>query len=292
MATANPLDELRRRIGHGAAPGAFAALAEEHRRAGRLDQAVAVCREGLERYPTYVSARVTLGRALLDLGDIQGAIGELDHAVEQAPDNLAAVRTLEAARSMVPPPEPEPHLGTTEAPAEPSSMAWLTQPEEGESEGNHIVASFASERHPPLDQAPRAAESAALAVEPDAWDDTIHSPVASLDIWPDEPPPGPSGITPPDVVDAPARDGEALGDWVADALSPAPDDAPAATWGASVDAAVDEVFARAAGDVEPPPADTGTPASGAATTLDALQGLLEAIRARRSALAEIQSDVD
>src|SRR5688500_10748994 len=100
MATANPLDELRRRIGHGAAPGAFAALAEEHRRAGRFDDAIVVCREGLERYPTYVSARVTLGRALLDMGDVETALGELTQAVEQAPDNLAAARALEAARAL------------------------------------------------------------------------------------------------------------------------------------------------------------------------------------------------
>src|SRR5690606_27140338 len=111
MSTANPLDELRRRLGNGPAPGAFAALAEEHRRSGRLDEAVSVCREGLERYPTYVSARVTLGRALLDLGDAAGAIGELEHAVEQAPDNLAAVKALDAARAALA------HQGHETAPA-------------------------------------------------------------------------------------------------------------------------------------------------------------------------------
>ena len=64
MTTGNPLDQLRRRMQTHATPTAFAALAEEHRRAGRLADAVAVCREGLERYPAYVSGRVTLGRAL------------------------------------------------------------------------------------------------------------------------------------------------------------------------------------------------------------------------------------
>ncbi len=99
MPTGNPLDQLRRRKQSQATPAAFAALAEEHRRAGRLAEAIAVCRDGLERYPTYVSARVTLGRALLDSGDPLTAVAELEQAVAQAPDNLAAARALDAART-------------------------------------------------------------------------------------------------------------------------------------------------------------------------------------------------
>ena len=99
MSTGNPLEQLRRRMQSHATPTAFAALAEEHRRAGRLAEAVAVCREGLERYPAYVSGRVTLGRALLDSGDAVGAVTELEHAVAQSPDNLAAARALETARA-------------------------------------------------------------------------------------------------------------------------------------------------------------------------------------------------
>ena len=99
MPTGNPLDQLRRRMQSHATPAAFAALAEEHRRAGRLDEAIAVCRDGLAQYPAYVSARVTLGRALLDTGDLTGAIEALEQAVAQAPDNFAAVRALDAARA-------------------------------------------------------------------------------------------------------------------------------------------------------------------------------------------------
>ncbi len=99
MPTANPLEQLRRRMLTHATPTAFAALAEEHRRAGRFADAIAVCQEGLAQYPTYVSARVTLGRALLDSGDVHAAVAELEQAVAQAPDNLAAVRALESART-------------------------------------------------------------------------------------------------------------------------------------------------------------------------------------------------
>ena len=97
MSTGNPLEQLRRRMQTHATPTAFVALAEEHRRAGRFGEAIAVCRDGLERYPAYVSARVTLGRALLDSGDVATAVAELEHAVAQSPDNLAAARALEAA---------------------------------------------------------------------------------------------------------------------------------------------------------------------------------------------------
>ncbi|BCS33853.1 hypothetical protein TBR22_A30810 [Luteitalea sp. TBR-22] len=113
MPTGNPLEQLRRRMQSHATPAAFAALAEEHRRAGRLDEAIAVCRDGLARYPAYVSARVTLGRALLDTGDLAGALEELEQAVAQAPDNFAAVRALQAAHAAAgaaPPPPPSADL--------------------------------------------------------------------------------------------------------------------------------------------------------------------------------------
>lgn len=127
MPTANPLEQLRRRLHAQASPAAFAALAEEHRRAGRLDEAIAVCRDGLARYPTYVSARVTLGRALLDSGDVVAAAGELEHAVAQAPDNLAAVRALEAARAACAElPSPPPLPAGDAAPAATADLSLQT----------------------------------------------------------------------------------------------------------------------------------------------------------------------
>ena len=53
-----------------------------------------VCREGLTRHPGYLSARVTLGRALLDLGQLDDARLELQFVASEAPENLAAVRGL------------------------------------------------------------------------------------------------------------------------------------------------------------------------------------------------------
>lgn len=88
------IDELRRRVQNDPASIAFAQLAEEYRRAGQTDEAVRICREGLTRHPGYLSARVTLGRALLDLGELAEARGELEFVVAEAPENLAAVRGL------------------------------------------------------------------------------------------------------------------------------------------------------------------------------------------------------
>ena len=91
---ASRIDELRRRVHSDPASIAFAQLAEEYRRSGQTEEAVRVCRDGLTRHPGYLSARVTLGRALLDLGQLEAARDELEFVVAEAPENLAAVRGL------------------------------------------------------------------------------------------------------------------------------------------------------------------------------------------------------
>ncbi len=73
---------------------AFGGIAERFRRAGDLDRAVALCRDGLKRFPDHLSARVTLGWSLLDLGKYDEARVELEQALKRAPDNLAAIRGL------------------------------------------------------------------------------------------------------------------------------------------------------------------------------------------------------
>ena len=91
----NPrIEELRRRVQMDPASIAFAALAEEHRRAGEFDEAIAVCEAGLQRHPAYLSARVTLGRSLLELGRYDEARHQLEHVLRTAPENLAAIRAL------------------------------------------------------------------------------------------------------------------------------------------------------------------------------------------------------
>jgi tetratricopeptide (TPR) repeat protein len=89
------LDGLRRRVHKDPASIAFAQLAEEHRRNGRLDEAVRVSIEGLAFHPDYPSPRVTLARALAALGRLDEAQQEFKRVLQIAPGNLAAARGLD-----------------------------------------------------------------------------------------------------------------------------------------------------------------------------------------------------
>ena len=86
--------ELRRRIQADPASIAFAQLAEECRRAGSNDEAVSLCRAGLVHHPDHLSARVTLGRALIELDQLDEAFTELTFVLDAAPGNLPATSAL------------------------------------------------------------------------------------------------------------------------------------------------------------------------------------------------------
>jgi tetratricopeptide (TPR) repeat protein len=91
----NPrIEDLRRRVLKDPASIAFAQLAEEYRRAGDCEEAVRVCEAGLAQHPAYLSARVTLGRALFELGRLEDARAEFIRVLDAAPDNLIAVGKL------------------------------------------------------------------------------------------------------------------------------------------------------------------------------------------------------
>ncbi len=94
MAEPSRLEALRRRVHDDPASVAFAALAEEYRRAGRMADAITTCRAGLVHHPGYVSARVTLGRALAETGEFDDAYDELELVLQVAPENLAALKTV------------------------------------------------------------------------------------------------------------------------------------------------------------------------------------------------------
>src|SRR4029453_2157837 len=96
-------------------------LAEELRRAGRAREAVSVCRIGLAIHPEYLSARATLGRALLDLGQLDDAFAELTAVLAAAPDHLSALKGGEEIRRGRGEPE------TVEGPVQDRSPALPTQ---------------------------------------------------------------------------------------------------------------------------------------------------------------------
>ncbi len=92
MTVSARIEDLRRRVQKDPASIAFAQLAEECRRAGQIQEAIDVCRSGLAIHPGYLSARVTLGRALIELNQLDDALHELQMVLQSAPENLAAIR--------------------------------------------------------------------------------------------------------------------------------------------------------------------------------------------------------
>ena len=146
MADSPRIEELKRRVHSDPASIAFAALAEEYRRAGRFDEAIETCTTGLVRHPSYLSAHVTLGRALIEVGRLQDAREELEYVLKLAPENLAAIRGLAEIHHRIgeegdavieppaPPAEPAPAIAVAdirETPRErPSAIPFKAQTEE------------------------------------------------------------------------------------------------------------------------------------------------------------------
>lgn len=92
---ANPrIDDLRKRLEKEPGSRVFAQLAEELRKDGDLEEAIQVCREGLHKHQSYPSARMTLGRALFESGDLAAARTEFEAVLKGAPDNILASRLL------------------------------------------------------------------------------------------------------------------------------------------------------------------------------------------------------
>jgi Tfp pilus assembly protein PilF len=72
----------------------FVQLAEEYVKAGLFPEAIAALEEGLQVYPTFVTARVALGRVYHQIGEAAKARKALEEAVKHSPDNLLAHRML------------------------------------------------------------------------------------------------------------------------------------------------------------------------------------------------------
>jgi hypothetical protein len=125
----NPrIEELRRRIEKDPNSRVFAQLAEELRKEGDLEEAVRISREGLQKHPFYPSARMTLGRALLDSGDLEAAKTEFETVLQAAPDNLLARRFLEESRARGAEPEAAAEQEETAAALSPLPISTMPPP--------------------------------------------------------------------------------------------------------------------------------------------------------------------
>ncbi len=91
------LVELRRRWEDDPGSPIFLQLAEEYRRVGRATEALEVLEKGLDKSPGYLSARVALGRILLELARPTDALSQLKAVLERDPTHLVASKlTVEA----------------------------------------------------------------------------------------------------------------------------------------------------------------------------------------------------
>lgn len=68
----------------------FAPLADAHRKSGQLEEALSICKKGLEKHPNYTSARVVLGRIFQDQGKTEEASSEFKKVLDSDPENIQA----------------------------------------------------------------------------------------------------------------------------------------------------------------------------------------------------------
>jgi tetratricopeptide (TPR) repeat protein len=80
------------RLARDPASLAFAQLADLYRKAGRTRDAVALCRNGLTRYPHYTTARLILAKALVADGQLAPAQVELEAILEANPKDVQCHR--------------------------------------------------------------------------------------------------------------------------------------------------------------------------------------------------------
>jgi tetratricopeptide (TPR) repeat protein len=72
----------------------FAPLAEAYRKAGLLEEAIEIAREGLRVHPNFIGGRVALARALFEKRNYDDVVDELSIVVREVPDNLVAQKLL------------------------------------------------------------------------------------------------------------------------------------------------------------------------------------------------------
>jgi len=87
-------EELRKKVETYPNSSLFVPLAEEYKKRGELDEAIDVLRKGIERQPSYTSARVALAKVFIAKGMKAEAVEELEKVVAVSPDNYFAHKKL------------------------------------------------------------------------------------------------------------------------------------------------------------------------------------------------------
>ena len=93
MASSARLDELKKKFDENPRRY-FAPLANEHRKSGDLDQAIALCRTHLPQQPGHISGHIVLAQALFEAGTLDESREIFHTALGLDPENLIALRYL------------------------------------------------------------------------------------------------------------------------------------------------------------------------------------------------------
>ncbi|HEY5219497.1 MAG TPA: tetratricopeptide repeat protein, partial [Gemmatimonadaceae bacterium] len=85
MASSARIDELKKKFDENPRRY-FAPLANEYRKAGDADQAIAICREFLPQQPGHMSGHIVYGQALFDAGQFEESKTVFDTALTLDPE--------------------------------------------------------------------------------------------------------------------------------------------------------------------------------------------------------------
>jgi hypothetical protein len=88
------IEKLKEKVARDPSSTLFVPLAEMYRKAGRIDEAIEVLRDGIDRQPAYASARVALGKIYFDRGMLAESREQFKRVVEDLPENLYAQKKL------------------------------------------------------------------------------------------------------------------------------------------------------------------------------------------------------
>jgi len=93
MASSSKIDDLRKRFEENPRRY-FAPLANEYRKAGDIEQAIAICREFLPQQPGHMSGHIVFGQALYEARQLDEAKTVFETALSLDPENLIALKHL------------------------------------------------------------------------------------------------------------------------------------------------------------------------------------------------------
>jgi tetratricopeptide (TPR) repeat protein len=94
VAYTSEIEKLEARFNDNPKGRNFAPLADAYRKAGLIDNAIALCQNGLQLHPDYVSAYIVYARCLVDKKDDAAASGVFKKVLELDGENIIALRAL------------------------------------------------------------------------------------------------------------------------------------------------------------------------------------------------------